>query len=273
MTALREATRGSNPNTAPLSGEWERLEPAYEEAISPRAALGLIALSTDRATVADFQHFIEPCEGVAVFTTRLPFGDVATAETLARMEPHLASAASLLIPGYPLGSISFSCTSGTVAIGPDRVRSAIRQARPETPVATPMEGAVAGFRELGCRRVSLLAPYLVPTGNLVAGFFEDHGIEIASRATFGLDGDRDMNRLSADCLVEAGRHIFDPVSDALFISCTGLRTAPVIGRLEAIIGKPVLTSNQVLAWQALRLAGVDDLLADRGRLFMSRSRP
>ena len=49
--------------------------------------------------------------------------------------------------------------------------------------------------------------------------------------------------------------------DAVFLSCTNLRTLNVIPEIEARIGKPVLSSNQVLAWHLLRLAGchaVDD---------------
>src|SRR5687768_15129170 len=113
-----------------LVERWERLRPVYEETISPRAALGLIALATDRASVVDFQDFVGSVAGVATFSARMPFGDIATRETLAGMEPHIANAAGLLVPSFRLGSISFSCTSGTVAIGPGRVRSAIERTRP-----------------------------------------------------------------------------------------------------------------------------------------------
>ncbi len=43
--------------------------------------------------------------------------------------------------------------------------------------------------------------------------------------------------------------------DALFLSCTNLRTLPVIAALEETIGLPVLASNTVLAWHMARLAG------------------
>jgi maleate isomerase len=43
--------------------------------------------------------------------------------------------------------------------------------------------------------------------------------------------------------------------DALFISCTALRTAPIVARLEAALGLPVVTSNQALTWNMLRTGG------------------
>ena len=43
--------------------------------------------------------------------------------------------------------------------------------------------------------------------------------------------------------------------DGLFLSCTNLRTLDVIEEMEARLGMPVLSSNQVLAWHLFRLAG------------------
>ena len=247
--------------------EWERLEPRYGEEIGARSSLGLIALATDRAGALDFEEFVRPAAGVSTFTTRLPMDCVATPETLAAMGPHIEDAARLLVPGSRLDLVAFSCTSGTVAIGPERVRDAIRRARPGIHVTTPIEAGAEGLGKLGCRRISLLVPYLVETAELISGYFERRGVEIIRRATFDLEGDPDMNRVSADCLIDAGRRVFDPSSDGLFISCTGLLTSPVVAALEQRIGKPVVTSNQALAWHSLRLTGVDDRLENRGSLF------
>jgi hypothetical protein len=44
--------------------------------------------------------------------------------------------------------------------------------------------------------------------------------------------------------------------EAVFLSCTNLRTLGVIDPIEAAFGKPVLSSNVVLAWHLAQLAGV-----------------
>ena len=44
----------------------------------------------------------------------------------------------------------------------------------------------------------------------------------------------------------------------------------IIDRLEQRTGKPVITSNQALAWDALRLAGIDDPVTGFGRLLSDR---
>ncbi|MDO7707412.1 MAG: Asp/Glu racemase, partial [Loktanella sp.] len=55
--------------------------------------------------------------------------------------------------------------------------------------------------------------------------------------------------------------------DALFLSCTNLRTLDVIAKLETETGLPVLSSNQVLAWDLARRAEVTLPDNDFGQLF------
>jgi maleate isomerase len=90
-----------------------------------------------------------------------------------------------------------------------------------------------------------------------------------ARASFHLEGDPDMNRISPACLIEHGRTLGAAADvDALFLSCTGVRTRQVIAPLEHLLGKPVLSSNQALAWEMLRLAGYDAPVEGRGTLLL-----
>jgi len=248
---------------------WRRLEADYE-AVAPLPVIGIIGLATDRVGIPDFEDFLAAASGrIAVFSTRIAMSPVATPATLAAMGAHLEAAAGLIVPHGRLDVVGFSCTSGTVAIGPDRVGAAITAARPGVAVSTPMQAGAKALQRLGARRIALLTPYLVPTAELVAGFFEAEGFSLAACATFELGGDPEMNRVTADCLIGAASDLAGRAgaSDAVFISCTGLRTFPVVARLEARLGRPVVTSNQALAWDCLRLAGVHDRLPGRGRLF------
>lgn len=251
----------------PTASKIATIEARYLETINPVASLGFIGLATDRASLPDFRAFVEPYGGVAVHSTRIPFAPVATAETLRAMEAHLRTGAELLVPDYPVSTISFSCTSGTIAIGADNVRSLIQSARPEAKVVTPIEAAVMGLRALGARRISLLMPYLRKTACMVADHMESNGFGLDAVATFDLNGDPEMNRIDPNALFEEAMRLFDADSDALFISCTGWLTHPVIDRLEKELGKPVISSNQALAWQALRQAGVTERINGQGRLF------
>lgn len=247
--------------------DWQRLAAEFDKEPGWRCSIGLLVLATDRVGACDTEAFVDGLDGVRVFSTRVPMATVATPDSLAAMGPHLEEATRLLVPGSRLDVVGFSCTSGTVAIGREEVRAAIQRARPGVPVTTPIEAGAEALRRLKARRISLLVPYRTATADLISAYFEADGFVIDRKATFNLDGDPDMNRVAADCLVEAGGRICDPASDALFISCTGLMTSPVVARLEGALGRPVVTSNQALAWHALRLAGISEPVAGKGALF------
>jgi len=59
----------------------------------------------------------------------------------------------------------------------------------------------------------------------------------------------------------------DPGAQAVFVGCTGQKLAQHLNAMEALLGKPVLTANQVTSWHALKLMGLEPQLAGRGRLF------
>src|SRR5690606_8993620 len=61
--------------------------------------------------------------------------------------------------------------------------------------------------------------------------------------------------------------------DGIFIACTQLRAMEILDALEADLGVPVLSANQVSAWWAYRELGIDPRVADRGSLLRSLSRP
>lgn len=58
-----------------------------------------------------------------------------------------------------------------------------------------------------------------------------------------------------------------PDADAVFISCTGMRTIPIIETLEADLKKPVISAVQASMWYALKVLGINDLVPGTGSLF------
>ncbi|MBN9672989.1 hypothetical protein [Roseibium aggregatum] len=94
---------------------------------------------------------------------------------------------------------------------------------------------------------------------MVADHFEASGFAIDRRVPLDLDGDPDINRLSAEPLFQEGKRVIHKDSDALFNSSAGLRIVQVVERLGQEIGKPVVTGNQARAWECPRLLNLLDL--------------
>lgn len=227
--------------------------------------VGLILLATDQSTEVDFARLVA-AESTGVYSTRVTYANPTTLENLRALAPRLTEAAALILPDEELDVICFSCTSASVVIGDDVIEAAIQRGKPGVPVVTPTVASVAGLRALGARRISVLTPYTTETSEPMAAYFATKGFSIESFTSLGLDDDRLMSRLSGNSLIEAAVAATSPAADALFISCTALRSASVVADIEARIGRPVVTSNQASAWACLNHCRLPAPLA-AGRLF------
>lgn len=228
--------------------------------------LGAILLSTDLVSEGDAARLLDRREAV-LHVARIGFQNPTTPERLCAMAPDLARTAALLVPGGHLSAVGFGCTSASVTIGNAAVADAIHTSLPGVPVVTPSFAAQAGFAALGVRRIALLTPYLPETTKPMADYLAHSGLDIVRSACFALEDDRDMARIDDASMIEAACALDGPEVEALFLSCTAMRGVDVIDRIEARLGKPVVTSNQALFWALGRMAGLDGRPEGVGRLF------
>ncbi len=227
--------------------------------------IGLIVLATDHTSEVDFARMVASGT-IGVYGARIPYANPTTPENLRKMQPALTAGAALILPDEPLDAICYSCTSASVVIGDAEIEAAIRAAKPGVPVVTPPFAAMRGLRAFGARRISILTPYTVETSRPMAAYFAGHGFDIASFICLGFDDDREMARITPSALVALAREATHPEAEALFISCTALRSALVAAEIEKAIGRPVVTSNQASAWNCLRLCGDETAHPEWGRL-------
>lgn len=227
--------------------------------------IGLIILATDHTTEPDFSRMVAG-EGIGVYVARIPYANPVTPENLRKMQPALSEAAGLILPGEELDAVMYSCTSASVVIGDAEIEAAIHQVKPGVPVVTPPLAGVRGLQRLGAKRISILTPYTAETSRPMADYFAGHGFGIESCTCLGLDDDRDMARISHASLIEAAKEATAKSAEALFVSCTALRSAGVAAQIEAKIGRPVVTSNLATAWACLRICGDERPRPEWGRL-------
>lgn len=227
--------------------------------------VGLLILATDHTTEPDYRRMVAS-ERIGVYVARIAYANPTTPENLRRMQPALTDGAALILPGETLDAICYSCTSASVVIGDAEIEAAIRKAKPGVPVVTPPQAAMRGLRALGARRIGVLTPYTVETSRPMADYFVRHGFEVASFTCLGFEDDREMARIQPSGLVDLARRSTHPEAEALFVSCTALRSALAAAAIEEAIGRPVVTSNQATAWNCLRLCGDGASRPQWGRL-------
>ncbi|MCR9086405.1 MAG: aspartate/glutamate racemase family protein [Rhodobacteraceae bacterium] len=235
--------------------------------IGTRAALGVIVLETDETLEHEFRRMMAG-PGIAVYHSRIAMVPEVRPDTLARMEQDLPASARLLPPALRFDAIGFGCTSASTVIGSDRVARAINSVCAGAQVTDPLAAIIAACRALEARRLGFVTPYVAEVSAAMRGKLEDAGFEVAAFGSFEEGNDRVVARITEAALgaaieTVAARH----PCDAVVVSCTNLRSLGVIAKAEAAIGVPVISSNQALAWNMLRLAGVTDPQPEFGRLF------
>jgi len=243
----------------------ETLSPRYPlDYLAPLGRIGIITLATDFNIEQDLRR-IYP-DGVEMFTSRVRNYNPLTIENLRAMAPGISAAADAILPGTPLDVIVYACTSGTVAIGNERVTRLIHATRPGALVTNPVTAAFAAFAEFKAKRISVLTPYTEAVNKDMARVFSGSGCTVSNIAGFGFEDDTAMTFISPQDIEDAAIEICDPDADLLFISCTALRSAQVVERIEQRLGKPVITSNQALAWHSLSLLNYPKPVSGYGQL-------
>lgn len=230
-----------------------------------RHRIGLIALASDYASERDFMN-MRPSDDVAIYVSRIRNVNPCTVENLRSMAPKLSDAVSLIIPEGRLDAVAYSCTSGTVVIGYEAIAASIHSVRPGIPVATPITAGLEGLGRFEARKIAVLTPYIDDVNGPIVRYIEDSGLDVVALTSFLVADDNVMACIPPQAIYEAAIEADRPEADALFISCTALRAVDVVERIEQALGKPVITANQALYWQALRATGYHDPVEGYGRL-------
>jgi maleate isomerase len=115
--------------------------------------------------------------------------------------------------------------------------------------------------------VAVATPYPQETNRVVGSFLTQHGIDVVGAVTFDILSGYEMSRLSPRDIYAAALAANTDEAEAIFISCTALIVSPILENLERETGKPVVTSNQALAWQCCEIAGVRRQDGSGGTLF------
>ena len=173
----------------------------------------------------------------------------------------------------------WACTSGSFVFGWEGAR---RQAadlaeRFGGPASSTSLAFVAALRALDVRRVAIAATYPEPVTACLVDLLGDAGFEVAGAGSEGIVTAAEVGTLDEAALLAFARAGDRPDAEALLVPDTALHTTRSLQALEAAVGKPVLTANQVSVWEALRLAGRDvapqpgfGTLLARGRLAEAR---
>ena len=170
----------------------------------------------------------------------------------------MADAASRIQPDTKPNVISYSCTSGSIVIGEEKIKEEIKKGAPYAIPMTLVTGVIDALKELKIKNLVVGTPYLDEINTKEAEFLYKKGFSIINIQGLNLSKGIEFGRVTPEYWIKFAEEINEKDADAIFLSCGGIRSTEVIDKIEQKIGKPVITSNQAQMWSCLRRAGVND---------------
>jgi len=163
----------------------------------------------------------------------------------------------------------WACTSGSFVFGWDGASAQVDgvRAAAAAPASSTSFAFVNAVRHLGLRRVAVAATYPRDVADRFAAFLGAADIEVVSLSCRGIITAAEVGTLGRDEVLDFVASNDHAEAEAVLVPDTALHTVEWLTDLEARLGKPALTANQVSVWEGLRLVGATEPRSGLGALF------
>lgn len=180
----------------------------------------------------------------------------------------LAEGAAELQPHDP-DSVMWACTSGSFVFGWDGAREQVQGVADvlRLPVSSTSIAFVEALDAMGLGKVAVAASYPEDVAVHFVDFLRRGGVETVSFGSHGIYTAAEVGLLSKDQVVAMIKAADVPEAGAVLVPDTAMHSLMWLDDLEAAVGKPVLTANQVTVWEGLRIAGAPTNFEGLGALF------
>jgi len=168
----------------------------------------------------------------------------------------------------------WACTSGSFVFGWEGAKEQVEGVRRASgaPASSTSFAFVHALSQLRISTVAVAATYPDDVAQRFAEFLTHAGVTVLSLASHGIATAAEVGRLDPDDALDFVITNDHPRADAVLVPDTALHSAHLVEPMEALLGKTVLTANQVSVWEGLRLAGAATARASGpGTLFRSGS--
>lgn len=231
-----------------------------------RGKIGLITPSSNNINEPEFYRLAPP--GVTIHTARVLLTGEMDEASFHRMAAELSRAARELATAE-VDVVAYGCTAGSVILPmPQLVEAMSKQTG--TPALVTAGAVVSALQAMGVRRVAMGTPYLDFVNRREVKFLEENGIEVTRYLGLELGNDQQERRcighVPPETVYRMAIELDSSDAEAIFISCANLATLDVIEKIEADLGKPVITSNTACFWACLRAIGISARIDGYGRL-------
>jgi len=217
---------------------------------------------------------LDPRVRVSVVGVRISGGDDEHAPHHLRATaaiPNLVLSTAVIAHLKP-ASVMWACTSGSFIDGlvfAKRQAAAMSEAA-HAPASSTSLAFLSALGALGIGKVAVLATYPEETSRAFTSFLAEGGVAIDRLNWLDAPSGPAAAAFAKQRFIDGAAKLGVPKGGALLLPDTAVPSLDLIAPLEARLGCPVLTANQVTLWEGARLAGITKG-AGPGRLFKETS--
>ncbi|MEU9114148.1 decarboxylase [Streptomyces sp. NPDC048483] len=166
-------------------------------------------------------------------------------------------------------AVVWACTSASFVFGWDGAHEQVRElsATAALPASSTSFAFAHAVQALGARRVAIAATYPEDVAEHFRTFLKSAGAEVVATCGSGIITAAEVGTWGREEVLRLARAGDHPDAEAVLLPDTALHTAAYLPDLEAELGKPVLTANQVTVWEGLRLLDREISCPPLGTLF------
>ena len=242
------------------------ITPLIKKTQNPR--IGVVTLSTDFTIEQDYRKICHLLP-VDIFVNRIPFINPLNHENYLKMTDRISEVSGEILPGEKIDVIAYGCTSGTIAIGEARIKNEVNKSKPDALVTTPITAALKAFKQLNLNKIAVLTPYPKDVNLTIFNYLIQNNIDIDSFHSFNLNYDSEIAQVDLDNLLDHIAKIDLQKVDGLFVSCTALKIVDILDQVEKKFNTTVVSSNQAIIWDSLKLVNINPDIQGYGKLFIS----
>jgi maleate isomerase len=214
--------------------------------------IGLLLPSSNTTQEPEFTRILP--DGVTLHAARLPLRSVdpsSTARIVEDIETESRKLADANVDAIVLAATAPSSRNG---IRYDQELIGRIEAASGKPATTASTALIQALTVLEARRLVIAAPWSEAINLTAAAFIEASGFTVLAHRAMGHVSNLEIGLLDEQTAYDMGVAVDRPDAQAVMLACGNWQTTGIVDRLEAAVGKPVLTTNLVSLWAVLRLA-------------------
>jgi len=213
--------------------------------------IGLLVPSSSSAQERDFNKALP--EDITLHVARMRLSNVEADSTLRIVQEIETESQKLADVDVDVIVFPATAPSSRNGIGYDQELIKRISAASGKPATTASTALLEALRVLSAKRIVLGAPWSAPVNQTVAAFIEANGVEVLAQEALGFIRNLEIGLLDPQTALDVGRRVNRPGADVVILACGNWSTFSIIDQLERDLRKPVLTTNQVSLWHALKI--------------------